>query len=707
MTTQANTDQAVHSATFFSIGNDLLRKEKHEDAIKLYLKAINQNPEFHHYYFNLSWALQEGHKKIKDINIILRNIQVRNQPLISDDTYKLVQQSKLVNGKWYIKEYQHYIPKSIDPILHYLTIGWRIGLNPCLRFDTQFYLNTYSDVLTEGESPLLHYLRVGQYSNYIIKEKKLVKQEKKTSLTAHVAVNLWGGHSKSALKKLEEIYNDKNVEKAQRWWALWHTARWRYFCGDFSLAEQLSIKMDAMGSIFNKRKESVYLRYFCQLLQNRHDEARLTMEAYFKQVPADADALLAYSNSLPDDGERLATINQAYAIHQLAGIHKKNAALPLSIDNIVGDTTKPCQEDTKVSIIMPIYQAEHQVETAINSLLEQSYRNIEIIAVDDCSPDKTFTVLKKLAQKDSRVKAVQPPKNGGAYAARNYGLGFATGEYITTHDSDDWSHPQKIETQVRYLQKHFKVKGCSVHWIRAQQDLRFTQNWRPNNILTHWSQSSFMFRREVLDAIGKWDHVRIGGDTEYIWRMQAHFGKASFAKILPQIPLAFALDEESSLTRTKATHVRTVYYGLRHIYREICAWWHSTGKNLHVNGTSEQRTFPAPRSMFERNDEPLLYDVLIAGDFSRLEDCNKIARKVRQQGSEQQRIALFHWPDFNKNPEPLCHIYFESLKQNSVEPVVMGQVVNCKEYLITDRKLLNYPLDGYPEMQNLDSWKSI
>ncbi|XKF16903.1 glycosyltransferase family 2 protein [Halomonas sp. BLK-85] len=354
---------------------------------------------------------------------------------------------------------------------------------------------------------------------------------------------------------------------------------------------------------------------------------------------------------------------------------------------------------------MPIYSAGEQVRVAIESLLAQTYENIEIIAVDDCSPDDTFEVLKALEKQDSRVRAVQPPHNGGAYAARNYGLTYATGDLITTHDSDDWSHPQKIASQVAYLESHSDIKGCAAHWIRAQENLTFTQNWRPNNCLIHRSQSSFMFRREVLETIGEWDHVRIGGDTEYIWRMQAQFGKKSFAKIHPETPLDFALDEESSLTRTKATHVRTVYFGLRHIYREICAWWHANQKYLHVKDAKTQRTFPAPRSMFERGGDPLEFDTVIAGDFSRLEDCQKAAAFIRN--NSKHKVALFHWPSFYKSPEALCNLYFELLKQGKVEPVVMGQVIKAQVYNITDVDLVNYPLDGCPEFINHSKWLEI
>lgn len=687
----------IHATTPFGKGNVLFRQGAYFEAIEYYLEAIDANPNFAYYYINLSSALCEyADKENGDVNNVLERLSVYGKPVVTPEIYKITRESKFVNSKWYVKHYSSEVPSGADAILHYLALGWRLGFNPCKRFDNQFYLREHLQEMRDGESPLLHYLRDGKKNN------KPIKSE---ALTAHVAANLWGGHSLSALEALKDIYKDDSTAKNQRWWALWHAARWRYFSGEIAEAERLSIQMDDLGLSFQQRKESVYLRYFSRLLQGKKKEAQDTIEAYLRQVPQDADALLAYSNCLESDKARLDTINQAYVLHGLVGIEKFDAEQPLSIGNIKGLRAATYQDEPKISIVMPIYEAEAQIEIAIRSLLAQSYQNIEIIAVDDCSPDHTFSVLKELEKQDARVRAVQPPENGGAYAARNYGLRFTTGEFLTTHDSDDWSHPQKIETQVRYLQQHRDIKGCAIHWIRAQEDLRFTQNWRPNNVLTHWSQSSFMFRREVLDTIGEWDHVRIGGDTEYIWRMQAQFGKKAFAKIYPEIPLAFALDEESSLTRTKATHVRTVYFGLRHIYREICAWWHNTGHELYVQDAKQKRTFPAPRTMFERGEEPLGFNAVIAGDFSRVEDCQKAATYIGKH--PKQKVALFHWPSFHKAPETLCNLYFEQLLQGKVEPVVMGQVVKATDYYVTDMSLLEFPLDGCPGWVGLKNWNNL
>lgn len=678
----------------FKEGNALYRQGAYEQAASYYVNNIQQQNEFNPYYVNLALALRKVENKVACDQLLKGVLEVLRPGKVEDDL-SLVKKSRLVNKKWYAVEYAAWLPKKADPILHYLAVGCRLGLNPCKRFDNDFYLTYHQKKMHHNEIPLLHYLYVGKDQELEIKEKYL-------NTVSHFSAQLWNGHSVSALQELKMIYNDESSADGARWYAYWHAARWLYFCGDFTKSLSFSNQMQKLIKPGKVSKETLYLKYFCLLKIGRIGEAFTALHDFVQMHPKDADAYFALANSADGDIKRTKLINQAFSIHGFSSICRRDKSQPLSIGNMEGLPVAKVKGAKKVSIVMPIYSAGEQIRIAIESLLAQTYENIEIIAVDDCSPDDTFEVLKALEKEDSRVIAVQPSQNGGAYAARNYGLTFATGDFLTTHDSDDWSHPQKIATQVAYLEKNPDIKGCSVHWIRVQESLAFTQNWRPNNSLTHWSQSSFMFRRDVLETIGEWDHVRIGGDTEYIWRMQAQFGKKSFAKIHAGIPLAFALDEESSLTRTKATHVRTVYFGLRHIYREICAWWHASQKDLHVKDAKTKRVFPAPRSMFERSGEPLVFNTVIAGDFSRLEDCQKTAVFIGKH--PQQKVALFHWPSFHKAPEALCNLYFEMLQQGKIEPIVMGQRVEAKFFVVMDKELLNFPLDALPDFFNFNEW---
>ncbi len=90
-----------------------------------------------------------------------------------------------------------------------------------------------------------------------------------------------------------------------------------------------------------------------------------------------------------------------------------------------------------VSIIVPVYNVEQYLTTCLDSLINQTYRNIEIICVNDGSPDRSIDILNSYALSDSRVKVVSK-SNGGISDARNYGIKYASGKYFMFIDSDDW-----------------------------------------------------------------------------------------------------------------------------------------------------------------------------------------------------------------------------------------------------------------------------
>ena len=93
--------------------------------------------------------------------------------------------------------------------------------------------------------------------------------------------------------------------------------------------------------------------------------------------------------------------------------------------------------DTLISIIVPVYKVEEFLDRCVNSLVNQTYRNLEIILVDDGSPDNCPILCDNWAKKDDRIKVLHKV-NGGLSDARNHGLETATGEYILYVDSDDY-----------------------------------------------------------------------------------------------------------------------------------------------------------------------------------------------------------------------------------------------------------------------------
>ncbi len=111
----------------------------------------------------------------------------------------------------------------------------------------------------------------------------------------------------------------------------------------------------------------------------------------------------------------------------------------------------------KVSIIMANYNAEEYIAESIRSVLNQTYKDLELIIVDDCSTDSSVSVVKQFD--DPRIKLHQNSVNSGPHISRNNALNIATGEYITILDSDDLMLKNKLKKQIDYLEKN---KNCDI-----------------------------------------------------------------------------------------------------------------------------------------------------------------------------------------------------------------------------------------------------
>ena len=105
-----------------------------------------------------------------------------------------------------------------------------------------------------------------------------------------------------------------------------------------------------------------------------------------------------------------------------------------------------------VSVIIPVYNVEKYIRKCIESVCGQTYRNLEIILIDDGSPDKSGEICDEYAAADSRIKVIHL-ENGGVSRARNIGLDMATGKYIGFVDSDDYIRPGMYETLVDNMEK--------------------------------------------------------------------------------------------------------------------------------------------------------------------------------------------------------------------------------------------------------------
>lgn len=108
-----------------------------------------------------------------------------------------------------------------------------------------------------------------------------------------------------------------------------------------------------------------------------------------------------------------------------------------------------------VSVIMPAYNAEKYIEAAICSILNQTYTNLELVIVEDCSTDKTLDVVCKYT--DSRITLIQNEENKGIAYSTNLGIKLARGKYIALMDDDDIAAEDRLDLQVKYLEEHTEI----------------------------------------------------------------------------------------------------------------------------------------------------------------------------------------------------------------------------------------------------------
>lgn len=251
---------------------------------------------------------------------------------------------------------------------------------------------------------------------------------------------------------------------------------------------------------------------------------------------------------LGDDGTRRKWTDGLAALlarEGLAPIAFRDMLHPSPLDSLTS-TVAPRQVDGPlVSVLIPTHNGSAFLETTLRGLAEQTWKRLEIIVIDDASDDEHATRIRQICAEFADVTLVRQEVNGGAYLARNRGLQVATGRFITVHDDDDWSHPQKIEVQATHLLREPQAAANMTRHARSYEDLRLTRiNNNPS--FSQPNFSSLMFHRDLITAIGPWDEVNRGADSEFRDRLVLHSGRP--VEVLLEAPLSFTRTRTGSLT---------------------------------------------------------------------------------------------------------------------------------------------------------------
>lgn len=546
----------------FAAGNRFWRQGLVNEAMVAYRQAIRAAPLFVAAYDNLaSLHRRQGElaakalvlelaSSIEQTENLLKRLTSQDPPDSSalQTKLELIKSSGLFDSDWYLA--QHPIVKVLqqDPAEHWLRCGICLGWNPSGHFDSRFYVECHNEVEQMGLNPLLHYLAAGRMQGLATTPAVFdAKLRRSTS-------QLWGPHRQQAEKELRDLLADpatpiesrlvgaQHLAAALGWWGRWTEAEAKWRAMPDSRAKQLGLAL---------------------LVPHQQRQPHNI---------SDTAEWLAWANS-QESHEKLAVLNCLWRKQGLAAIGLNVHTEPASIDNLASSAPMCRRDWGLVSVIVPVRNCEQTLGTALASICSQSYQNLEVLVVDDASDDSTAAVASQWVRRDGRVKLLRQKQRGGTYRARNKALSMCHGSYITCHDGDDWSHPQKLEWQLKALQRRPERWATMSRWARCSDQLVFSAGWRIWPRLLHDNLSSLMLRRSVIERLGGWDPVVVGADAEYQRRMKALGGEAAIAVVEPDTPLSLGRLGKDTLTSASATHVSSTLHGLRHSYKEITRLW--------------------------------------------------------------------------------------------------------------------------------------
>ena len=193
----------------------------------------------------------------------------------------------------------------------------------------------------------------------------------------------------------------------------------------------------------------------------------------------------------------------------------------------------------KVSVIIPMHNSSKFIVECINSVINQTYKNLEIILIDDKSTDTTIKKVNRI--KDKRIKLIKLKNNVGAALARNKGIEEATGDYICFLDSDDYWRLNKIERQVRFIEDKAFVYGGyqylkynKTHIAKVPKSLTYEELLKNSAIFT----STVMLNMKYLTKEDIYmPNIRIGQDY------------GCWYKILKKVKIAYGIQDVLSVYR--------------------------------------------------------------------------------------------------------------------------------------------------------------
>ena len=213
-----------------------------------------------------------------------------------------------------------------------------------------------------------------------------------------------------------------------------------------------------------------------------------------------------------------------------------------------------------ISIIVPVYKVEPYLHQCVDSILKQTYQDIEVLLVDDGSPDKCGEICDEYARRDNRIRVFHT-ENKGLSAARNLGLREAKGEYIGFVDSDDWIEPSMFETLLRRLEEtEADISVCEI----------FIE-YKKNHTAWHHVQNSVYTDSDIIQALLSFAFYNFAWNKLYkksIWK-GVEFPEGHKYEDVAKLYKVFLKTHSVSGTSTPLYHYRMRKNGIMHIHSMI------------------------------------------------------------------------------------------------------------------------------------------
>ena len=216
-----------------------------------------------------------------------------------------------------------------------------------------------------------------------------------------------------------------------------------------------------------------------------------------------------------------------------------------------GKMFKPNEEDSLISIVIPIYNAEKYLEECLNSIKNQTYQNFEVIMVNDGSKDNSETICKRFSEDDTRFRYFKK-ENGGVSSARNLGLDNVGGDYITFIDADDWIDENHLELLINSIKKNHsdivvssykQFNNIDVFYLRAytiqEKYLLNFEKMNRDDFLTLFPKLmranvcfnnavAKLFRKELVKNLRFDNSIKYGEDLDFYFRLYLNVDSVSY-----------------------------------------------------------------------------------------------------------------------------------------------------------------------------------